>query len=126
MPLPTLVGALASERVSMVAAGGNSSCAVTEDGALFTWASFADYGCLGHGDPKAQPTPRRVEALRGCRIATAALGAFHTLAAGEDGSVYGFGLSSRLGFGIVSHESQLTPKRIPNLKVWLGGAADRG
>ena len=126
VPLPTLVQALANETVSMVAVGGYNSCAVTEDGALFTWGSFADYGCLGHGDTEPQPTPRRVEALRGCRIATAALGAFHTLAAAEDGSVYGFGISSRLGFGTVSHESQLTPRRIPNLKVWLGGAADRG
>jgi alpha-tubulin suppressor-like RCC1 family protein len=48
------------------------------------------------------------------------MGDHHTLVAAEDGSVYGFGLSSRLGLGTASHESQLTPKRIPNLKVRLG------
>ena len=87
------------------------------------------YGCLGHGDHKSQLTPRRVEALRGCRIAKVAMGDCHTLTAAEDGSVYGFGLSSRLGLGNVSHNdvSQLMPKRIPNLKVcvaWLDSAAD--
>jgi len=122
--LPTLVEALASEKVSMVAAGGRHACAVTEGGALFTWGSVGCEGALGHGDESPQPTPRRVEALRGCGIASVATGDWHTLAAGEDGSVYRFGLSSRLGFGTVSHVGQLTPKRIPNLKVWLGGAVD--
>ena len=93
---------------------------MTEDGALFTFGRLAKRGCLGHGDEEAQPTPRRVEALRGCRVATVALGELHTLVAADDGSVYGFGLASRLGFGSVSNESQLTPRRIPNLKVWLG------
>jgi len=120
MLLPTLVEALANERVSMVAAGGGHACAVTEAGALFTWGLSGKFGSLGHGDESVQLTPRRVEALRGCRIATAATGDFHTLAVGEDGSVYGFGLSSRLGLGTASHKSQLTPKRIPNFKVWLG------
>jgi len=120
MLLPTLVEALTNKRVSMVAAGGSHACAVTEAGALFTWGLDGRFGSLGHGDESAQLTPRRVEALRGCRIATAATGDYHTLAVGEDGSVYGFGLSSRLGFGTASHESQLTPKRVPNLKVWLG------
>jgi len=118
--LPTVVEALAGVRVSMVAAGGDHACAVSEDGELFTWGSDGRYGSLGHGDEAAQPAPRRVEALRGCRIAVVSTGEYHTLAAGEGGSVYGFGLSSRLGLGIVSHESQLTPVRIPNLKVWLG------
>jgi len=127
--LPTLVKALANERVSMVAAGRGKACAVTEMGALFTWGSNGLYGCLGHGDCEPQLTPRRVEALRGCRIATVAMGSRHTLAAAEDGSVYGVGLSSRLGLGNVSHMivSQLTPKRIPDLKVcmaWLDSAAD--
>jgi len=116
--LPTLMEALS--RVSLVAADENHACAVTEDGALFTWGFRARFGSLGHGDEMDQLTPRRVEALRGCRIATVALGDYHTLVAAEDGSVYGFGLSSRLGLGTASHESQLTPKRIPNLKVWLG------
>ena len=118
--LPTLVEALVNERVSFVAAMCERSCAVTEDGELYTWGRDGGYGTLGHGDEEAQPTPRRVEALRGCRIATVAVGELHTLVASDDASVYGFGLSSRLGFGTVSHESQLTPRRIPNLKVWLG------
>ena len=118
--LPTLVEGLANERVSMVAAGGSHACAVTEAGALFTWGLAGRFGSLGHGDESSHLTPRRVEALRGCRIATAAMGDYHTLVADENGSVYGFGLSSRLGFGTASHESQLTPKRIPNLKLWLG------
>ena len=117
--LPTLEEALADERVSMVAAGSEHACAVTEDGALFMWGC-GRYGALGHGDEERLLSPRRVEALRGCRIATVATRRFHTLAAVEDGSVYGFGISSRLGFGTISHESQLTPKRNPNLKVRLG------
>jgi len=62
---PTLVEALANERVTIVAAGHGHACAVTEVGALFTWGPDGLYGCLGHGDHKPQLTPRRVEALLG-------------------------------------------------------------
>jgi len=112
--LPTLIKELSG--VIMVAAGAAHACAVTNDGALFNWG-YGMYGALGHGDEVCHYTPRRVHALRGCRIATVATGDAHTLAAAEDGSVYGFGLSSRLGLGTASYESQVTPKRIPNLKV---------
>jgi len=121
--LPTLVETLANERVSMVAVGIRNGCAVTEGGELFTWGVVdSNEGSLGHGDQEPQPTPRRVEALRGCRIVTVTGGDKHMLAAGEDGSVYGFGESSCLGLGPVSDEGWCTrtPKRIPNLKVWLG------
>jgi len=52
--LPTLIEELANERVSMVVAGGEHACAVTEGGALFTWGYDARHGCLGHGDERSQ------------------------------------------------------------------------
>jgi E3 ubiquitin-protein ligase HERC2 len=61
--------------------------AIGEDGELFSWGS-AGSGLLGHGDWQAQHSPKRVEALRGVRMSSVAVGSGHALALSEDGLVY--------------------------------------
>jgi len=89
---PQLVTALAGIRVLLVYAQGFSACAVTERGELYTWGEgHFDSFHLGHGFAAGQQTPKRVEALRGVKVAAAAIYESHTLVAGDDGVVWGFG-----------------------------------
>ena len=95
---PQLVAALAGIRVLMVYAQGDSSCAITEKGELYAWGegSFNSFN-LGHGVVAPQYTPKLVEALRGVKVAAGAICANHSLVAGEDGVVWGFGQRAALG-----------------------------
>jgi len=95
---PQRVTALTGERFRLVSAHANSSCAVTEKGELYAWGhGYSNSFSLGHGICSPQLTPKRVEALRHVKVATAAAGLLHTLVAGEDGEVWAFG--GRLGLG---------------------------
>jgi len=126
---PQLVTALAGVRVLLVYAHECSSCAVTEKGELYTWGR-GDYNSfyLGHGVAASQPTPKRVEALNGVKVAAAAICVTHTLVAGADGVVWGFGLRTALGLGEAdaspgdsededSKDSEYEPTPFPNLRV---------
>jgi len=119
---PQLVTALAGVRVLLVYARDCSSCAVTEKGELYTWGRSILYAGfhLGHGVAGPQPTPKRVEALSGVKVAAAAVGDSHSLVAGDDGVVWGFGQRTTLGLGegdawLQDFVAQPTPT--PNLPV---------
>jgi len=115
-PTPQRVAALAGIRVLLMHAQSFSSCAVTEKGELYTWdGEFFNSFHLGHGFAAAQPTPKRVEALRGVKVAAAAVGDSHTLAAGADGVVWCFGRRVALGLG--EGDTVVQPTPIPNLRV---------
>lgn len=107
---PQRVTALAGERVLLVYARGDSSCAVTEKGGLFTWGDANSYDYhLGHGVAgPTQRTPTRVEALSRVKVAAAAICDSHTLVADDDGMVWGFGHDAALGLG------KAGPPRVPN------------
>jgi len=87
-PTPQPVAGL--ERVKLLYVHDNSSCAVTEKGELYTWGDigYPNNFNLGHGVGSPQETPKRVEALRRVKVATAAICGTHTLVAGEDGEVW--------------------------------------
>jgi len=118
---PQRVAALAGERVKLVYAHGITSCAVTEKGEIFTWGGgLPNTFNLGHGVDSAQPTPKRVEALRRVKVAAAAICLSHTLVADEDGVVWGIGKRSDLGFGnadLPHGGIAVQPTLIPNLRV---------
>jgi len=106
---PCRVAALPGERVKLMDAREDASCAVTEKGELFTWSSAGyyynighDYYNLGHGVNTPQDTPKRVDGVGWARVAAVAMGEFHTLAADEDGVVWSF---------------DETPTPIPTLRV---------
>jgi len=118
---PQLVTALAGVRVLLVYAQECSSSAVTETGELYTWGEgrFNNF-YLGYGVTAPQLTPKRVEALSRVKVAAAAICGSHTLVAGDDGAVWGFGERAALGLGEpdappVDFVVQPTP--IPNLRV---------
>ena len=131
---PQLVAALAGARVQLLYAHKCSSCAVTMTGELYTWGEgFANSFNLGHGVAVARRTPRRVEALSRVKVMAAAICGSHTLVAGADGVVWGFGQRAFLGLGkaadapFVDSEDEesededkgwvVQPTPIPNLRV---------
>jgi len=72
--------------------------AVTENGELYSWSYAHDYtNHLGHWINALQKSPKRVKGLSGVKVAAVAMYYTHTLVAGEDGVVWGFGLRCALG-----------------------------
>jgi alpha-tubulin suppressor-like RCC1 family protein len=90
----------AGRQVRMLAAGNQSSAAVTVDGRIFTWGLGAHY-TLGLGNMETVYQPTEVQSLRYAKIKKAALGPRHAAAVGEDGVLYtwGSGAHGRLGHG---------------------------
>jgi hypothetical protein len=121
--VPQLLPALLHERVRAIAAGPDTSCTVTDAGALHTWGGNT-HGNLGHGDVLDRDRPTLVTALHGIRVVGASMHDKHTLALAADDSVYAFGKGPGLG---ISREGEggevvgptLTPQRIPNLNCMV-------
>ena len=117
---PHRVEAFGRERVKLVDARNNCSCAVTEKGELFTWGRTTFMGSVGHGDEGPRNEPKRVEGLSGVKVAAVAIGSTHWLAADEDGVVWAFGKRWSLGLGYSGPEASdpvPTPTLIPTLRV---------
>jgi alpha-tubulin suppressor-like RCC1 family protein len=101
-PVPTLVEGL--EGVRGVAAALHQSLAVTHTGRVVDW----------EGRPKES---KRVDALRGVRVSSVAVGFSHTLALSEDGLMYAWGENEdRLLLGNPDVERELLPKPVEALQ----------
>jgi alpha-tubulin suppressor-like RCC1 family protein len=116
--------------------------AIGEDGELFSWGEARgaedehvdEYGdlaascgtafavdgksvLLGHGDMQDQPSPKRVEVLRGVRVTSVAIGGFHALALAEDGLLYAWGENfQRAVLGNPHVGSERLPKPVEALR----------
>jgi alpha-tubulin suppressor-like RCC1 family protein len=101
--------------------------AIGDDGGLFTWGGGED-GLLGHGNGQDQPSPKRVEALRGVRVSSASVGYCHVLALAEDGLVYAWGENFEQALlGNPGVEREVLPKPIEALRgVRVGSIAAPG
>ena len=114
---PRRIEALAGIRIVQIAAGEQSSAAVSAEGDVYTWGWGGSYwkgnGGLGHGDSVSQPRPALVEALSdgGVRVAAVAVGRRFMLARTTDGAVYSWGCGEygRCGNG---RKEQLVPEPI--------------
>jgi alpha-tubulin suppressor-like RCC1 family protein len=99
-----------------VCAGKSTSYAIGEAGELFSWGGRM-CGLLGHGDKEDQPSPKRVETLRGVRMSTVEIGDGHALALAEDGQVYAWGGKMwREVFGDLGVDQQLVPELVEALR----------
>eukprot|EP00966_Prymnesium_polylepis_P214068 4958142-Prymnesium_polylepis.1 len=109
----TVIEALAGVKVRAVAAGHCHSLVLSEDGVVYSFGDGA-HGRLGHGDVDLQSTPKAVEALRGVKVSSIAVGRSTSLEVAADGVAYGWGYGEadeRLGLRLA--EDQLTPLQYP-------------
>jgi alpha-tubulin suppressor-like RCC1 family protein len=96
--LPRRCEALRDVRVRCVAAGRKHSCAVTDEGYVYTLGE-GPKGTLGHMASDDQWLPKRVEMLydKGIVMVGVAAGDYHTLVVDADGAVWGFGYLNAFG-----------------------------
>jgi alpha-tubulin suppressor-like RCC1 family protein len=121
---PIIVEGFEGVRVHQACAGREVAFAIGEDGELFSWGECMD-GCLGHGDRQDQPSPKRVEALRGFRMSSVSVGCCNVLALTEDGLVYAWGANKlRALMGNPPVERELLPNPVEALRsVRVGSVA---
>ena len=109
------------ERVVMVAAGIDSTVALSEAGHVFTWG-VGEYGQLGHNDEENQLAPRQVEAGRfgGEKVVFVAANS-HVVAVMARGRLYTWGSAE---FGQLGH-GDTADRLVPTLveEGAFGGSA---
>jgi len=116
--VPQRIAELVGQQVKLVYAVESSSCAVTETGELFSWSQESDYTThLGHGVDTFHCRPNRVEGLSGITVAAVAMCGTHTLVAGEDGVVWGFGFRCALGLGEPAGYEQVVERPVAILAL---------
>jgi alpha-tubulin suppressor-like RCC1 family protein len=126
-PRPITVEGFGGVRVRCVCGGYRVAFAIGEKGELFSWGSGKNWR-LGHGDTQDQPSPKRIEALKGVRVSSVSVGCYHALALTEDGLVYAWG-ENRYGalLGDPHVERELQPKPVEALRaVRVGSVAAAG
>lgn len=119
-------GALAGVTVVAVAAGSRHSVALGSDGTVYTWGVNSD-GQLGDGATAKSQVPVAVTsgALAGVRVTAITAGGAdgnHTLALGEDGVVYAWGLGTDGQLGNGTTTSSNVPVAVTTTGVLSGVA----
>jgi alpha-tubulin suppressor-like RCC1 family protein len=113
---PVIVEGFGGVCVRRVCAGECTAFAIGEDGEVFSWGN-GEWGVLGHGDLQNQPSPKRVEALRGVRASSVAAGTYHALALAQDGLVYAWGTNAYWAvLGNPHVERELLPRPVEALR----------
>uniref|UniRef100_A0A3P8WZL0 HECT and RLD domain containing E3 ubiquitin protein ligase 3 n=1 Tax=Cynoglossus semilaevis TaxID=244447 RepID=A0A3P8WZL0_CYNSE len=113
---PGLVGALDTQKITMVSSGRGHSVAVNEGGQIFAWGA-GEGGQLGLGSTEvAVRIPRLVKRLCDHRISQVKCGNQHCIALSRDGQLFTWGLntSGQLGLG-KGEPSKLFPQPLKSL-----------
>lgn len=125
---PELVGALDTQKITMVSCGRAHSMVVNEQGQVFAWGA-GEGGQLGLGTAEmAVRIPRLVKRLCDHRISQVMCGNQHCIALSRDGQLFTWGqnTSGQLGLG-KGEPSKLSPHPlkslagIPLAKITAGG-----
>jgi len=110
--VPSAVSVTGGHSWRFVTAGGNHTVAIREDGTLWTWGDNT-YGQLGRAVTSETPANAPGQVQPGTRWVLASANRNHTLAIGEDGSLWGWGQNwgNRIGLGTGNPQAD-TPIRI--------------
>lgn len=103
---PTAIAMPGGAPVAAVAAGGDFSLALADDGRLFAWGANGSRQ-LGDGTTTTRTTPVAVQFLGDVRFVDVDAGGSHALALGDDGKVYAWGNNNegQLGDGTTNPRS---------------------
>lgn len=105
-----------------VAAGGEFSLALGDNGKVYAWGSNAD-GQLGDGTNTSSASPVEVgpgDIPAGVNITKVAAGSRHAVALGDDGMVYTWGFNSQGQLGIGSTTSVNVPRAVDTTTALSG------
>jgi hypothetical protein len=108
-------GALSGVRIVSIAAGYDTSAALSDSGQLYAWGMNV-YGQMGNGSSSAyEAVPVQVDqasTMSGMRITGFVMGSYHILAQAEDGSLWtwGFNRDGILGTGLTDTSITLPTK----------------
>ncbi|XP_027342223.1 ultraviolet-B receptor UVR8 isoform X1 [Abrus precatorius] len=120
-PTPKIIEALGNVgSVVQIAAGPSYILSVTENGAVYSFGSGANF-CLGHGEQHNELQPRAIQKFRrkGVHIVRVSAGDEHAVALDSNGFVYtwGKGYCGALGHG--DEIEKTTPEILTSLKNHL-------
>ncbi|GJV59803.1 PH, RCC1 and FYVE domains-containing protein 1 isoform X1 [Tanacetum coccineum] len=115
---PQIIDNLIGLNTESIACGENHTCAVTQNGDLYTWGDgIHHFGLLGHESGISYWTPRKVGSqIEGMRISSVSCGPWHTAAITSEGILFTFGDGT---FGALGHgdtSSTYCPKIVEALK----------
>ncbi|KAH3708324.1 RCC1 and BTB domain-containing protein 1-like isoform X2 [Dreissena polymorpha] len=118
--VPLLVSTnLQGRRVSKVACGSHHSMALTIEGEIYAWGQN-NCGQVGSGTTTNQPTPRKVIAVIGSRVAISiGCGQTSSMALMEKGEVYGWGYNGNGQLGLGNNVNQPNPCRVQMLQTTI-------
>ena len=111
---PLKIPSLINKKIVSIACGDYHSCALTNNGELYTWGGGGSYnrGQCGQGNLKDIDTPKKVDFFRNNRVVKVACGGYHTIVLCENGSLYGFGKGEYGQCGYGDSQDTPTPKMV--------------
>lgn len=114
---PTLISTnLQGKKILRVACGSHHSMALSQEGEIFAWGQN-NCGQVGSGSTTNQPTPRKVVAVIGNKMALSiACGQTSSMALLENGEVYGWGYNGNGQLGLGNNVNQPNPCRVQLLQ----------
>jgi alpha-tubulin suppressor-like RCC1 family protein len=117
-------GQLGGVRIVMAACGAFHSVVVSADGRLWTFGA-GSHGRLGHNDEQDRLVPTLVAPAKfeDSKIVTVASGAWHTMAVGVNGALWGWGAGSYGQLGLGDHNKRLVPTMVGAEEVFGGSKA---
>lgn len=90
------------------AKGGYSSFAISDDGALWSWGTYNNYGELGNGTTQGSTTPQKILD----NVESVSAGGTFSLAVKRDSTLWGWGFSQYGQLGIATTTIIKTPRKI--------------
>ncbi len=114
-------GELGGARIVMAACGALHSVVVSAEGHVWTWGR-GDFGSLGHNDGQDRLVPKLVapELFDGRRMVTVDAGGCHTMAVGENGALWAWGLGFYGQLGLGDTNNRLVPTLVGAEEVFGG------
>jgi alpha-tubulin suppressor-like RCC1 family protein len=114
-------GHLGGARIVMAACGWHHSVVVSAEGRVWTFG-FGFYGQLDHNDEQSRlvPTLLAAEVFEGSKIVTVAAGGCYTMAVGENGALWAWGMGANGQLGLGDTNKRMVPTLVGAEEVFGG------